>query len=57
MESIVTIDDKKYVILPLENYEALAKKQVYQKYKGELLDVKEARERTKARMEKWAKLK
>jgi hypothetical protein len=57
MESIVTIDDKKYVILPFENYEALAKKQVYEKYKDELIDVKEARERTKARMQKWAKLK
>ncbi|MBK9255361.1 MAG: hypothetical protein IPM42_07735 [Saprospiraceae bacterium] len=55
MVSEIIIDNKKYVILPKDEFEALTKKQVLEKYKGELLTFEEAKERTKARMEKWVK--
>jgi len=55
MVSEIIIDNKKYIILPKEEFEALTKKQVLEKYKGELLTFDEAKERTKERMEKWAK--
>lgn len=57
MPIAVTIDNKKYVILPKEKYESLMKKHVYEKYKGELLTLEEAKARTLARMEKWDKSK
>jgi hypothetical protein len=57
MPSEVVIDNKEYVILSKEKYESLTKKQVYEKYKGELLTLEEAKARTLARMEKWDKLK
>lgn len=40
MVSEVIIDDKKYVIMPKEAYEALTKKQVLEKFKGELLTLR-----------------
>lgn len=57
MPSEVVIDNKEYVILSKEKYESLTKKQIYEKYKGELLTLEEAKARTLARMEKWDKLK
>jgi len=55
MVSEVVIDDKKYVILPKDEYEALTKKRVMEKYDGALLTLEEAKARTLARIEKWAK--
>lgn len=55
MVSEVVIDDKKYVILPKDEYEALTKKRVMEKYDGVLLTLEEAKARTLARIEKWAK--
>jgi hypothetical protein len=55
MASEVIINKKKYVIIPIEKYESLTKKQVVKKYDGSLLSIDEARARTKARIEKWAK--
>ncbi len=55
MASEVIINKKKYVIIPIEKYESLTKKQVVKKYDGMLLSIGEARARTKARIEKWAK--
>lgn len=55
MVSEVVIDDKKYVILPKDEYEALTKKHVMEKYDGALLTLEEAKTRTLARIEKWAK--
>ena len=53
----VVIDNKKYIILPKEKYESLTKKQVYEKFNGQLLSVEEAKARTLERVEKWAKSK
>ncbi|MBK6499394.1 MAG: hypothetical protein KAX53_02900 [Saprospiraceae bacterium] len=53
MPSEVVIDNKECVILSKEKYESLTKKQIYEKYKGELLTLEEAKARTFARMEKW----
>jgi hypothetical protein len=55
MVSEVVIDDKKYVILPIDEYEVLTKKRVMEKYDGALLTLEEAKARTLARIEKWAK--
>ncbi len=57
MVSEVVIDDKKYVILPKDEYEALTKKSVIEKYDGALLTLEEAKARTLARIEKWDKSK
>ena len=42
MPSEVVIDNKECVILSKEKYESLTKKQIYEKYKGELLTLEEA---------------
>jgi len=56
MFSEVIIDDKKYVILPKEAFEALKKKQIMEMYhEEELLNLEDAKARTLARIEKWAK--
>ena len=57
MPSEVIIDNKKYIIIPKEKYESLTKKQVYEKYNGELLSVEQAKARSLERLEKWAKSK
>ncbi len=57
MPTEVVIDNKKYIILPKEKYESLTKKQVYEKFNGQLLSVEEAKARTLERVEKWAKSK
>jgi hypothetical protein len=38
--------------MPKEKYESLAKKQVYEKYKRELLNLEEAKARTLAKMDR-----
>ncbi len=43
MVSEIIIDNKKYVILPKDEFEALTKKQVLKKCKGELLTFDEAK--------------
>lgn len=53
MPAEVILDNKEHVIISNERYERLTKKQVYEKYKGELLTLEEAKARTFARMEKW----
>jgi hypothetical protein len=40
--------------MPKEKYESLAKKQVYEKYKGELLNLEEAKARSLDRLNKWS---
>ena len=40
-----------------EKYESLTKKQVYEKFNGQLLSVEEAKARTLERVEKWVKSK
>jgi hypothetical protein len=57
MPTEVVIDNKKYIILPKKKYESLTKKQVYEKFNGQLLSVEEAKARTLERVEKWAKSK
>ena len=57
MPSEVIIDNKKYIIIHKEKYESLTKKQVYEKYNGELLSVEQAKARSLERLEKWAKSK
>jgi hypothetical protein len=57
MPTEVVIDNKKYIILPKEKYESLTKKQVYEKFNGQLLSVEEAKARTLERVEKWVKSK
>lgn len=53
----LVIDDKSYVVLPVEAYEALQKKAALKMRPEKLLSVDEAREQTKKMIRKWANAK
>lgn len=57
MPTKITINKQESVIPNEEEHKNLSMEEVYQKYKGELLTLEEAKARTLARMEKWDKLK
>lgn len=57
MVSEVTIDDKKYVILPKEEYVALQKADFHEKFKGRLFSIDEARKKSEELILEWAKQK
>mgnify|MGYP006920777436 CR=1 FL=1 len=57
MVSEVIIDDKKYVILPKEEYVALQKADFHEKFKGRLFSLDEARKKSEELILEWAKQK
>ena len=57
MVSEVKIDDKKYVILPKEEFVALQKADFHEKFKGRLFSLDEARKKTEEMILEWAKQK
>jgi len=48
------LDNKSYVILPIESYEALQKKAALKSKPEKLLSVEEARAHSKKLIKKWA---
>lgn len=57
MVSEVIIDDKKYVIMPKEEYTALQKANIHEKFKGRLFSIEEARKKSEELILEWAKQK
>jgi hypothetical protein len=57
MVSEVIIDDKKYVILPKEEFVALQKADFHKKFKGRLFSIDEARKKSEELILEWAKQK
>jgi hypothetical protein len=57
MVSEVIIDDKKYVILPKEEFVALQKADFHEKFKGRLFSIDEARKKSEELILEWAKQK
>jgi hypothetical protein len=57
MVSEVIIDDKKYVIIPKEEYVALQKTDFQEKFKGRLFSIEEARKKSEELILEWAKQK
>jgi hypothetical protein len=57
MVSEITIDDKKYVLLPKEEYVALQKADFHEKFKGRLFSIDEARKKSEELILEWAKQK
>ena len=53
--STLVIDDKAYVVLTLENYEALQKQAALKTKPERLLSIDEARAHSKKLIRKWAK--
>lgn len=53
--STLVIDDKAYVVLTLENYEALQKRAALKPKPERLLSIDEARAHSKKLIRKWAK--
>lgn len=51
----VIIDNKKYVIMPYDKFQKITQAKVHKAFKGNLLNVEEAKARTKERIAKWAK--
>jgi len=52
--NVVKIDKKSYVVVPVEEYEALQKKAAIKSRPEKLLTVEEARSHTKKMIRKWA---
>lgn len=50
----LVIDNKSYVVVPAENYQALQKKAALKSRPEKLLTIKEARAHTKKLIRKWA---
>lgn len=50
----LVIDNKSYVVLPVESYEALQKKAALKARPEKLLSIDEARARSKKMIRKWA---
>jgi len=48
------IDKKSYVVVPMENYQALQKKAALKSRPEKTLTLKEARARSKKQIRKWA---
>lgn len=46
MVSEVIIDDKKYVLMPIEEYHALQKTELHKKFEGRLFSMDEARKKS-----------
>ncbi|WP_255036128.1 hypothetical protein [Lacihabitans soyangensis] len=57
MVSEVIIDEKKYVILPKEEFVALQKADFHEKFKGRLFSIDEARKKSEELILEWAKQK
>jgi len=53
--STLVIDNKSYVVIPLENYEALQKQAALKVRQENILTVEEARAHSKKLIRKWAK--
>jgi len=52
----LVIDDKSYVVLPIESYEALQKKAALKTRPEKVLSIEEARAHSKKMIRKWALL-
>jgi hypothetical protein len=50
----LTIDNKKYVLIPEENYQELQKKAVLKQRTEKTLSIEEARDYSKKMIRKWA---
>ena len=50
----LVIDDKSYVVLPIESYEALQKKAALKTRPEKVLSIEEARAHSKKMIRKWA---
>ncbi len=57
MVSEVIIDDKKYVLMPIEEYHALQKTELHKKFEGRLFSMDEARKKSEELILEWAKQK
>ncbi|WP_255070859.1 hypothetical protein [Lacihabitans sp. LS3-19] len=57
MVSEVIIDDKKYVLMPKEEYLALQKSDLHKKFEGRLFSIEEARKKSEELILEWAKQK
>jgi hypothetical protein len=57
MVTEVIIDEKKYVILPKEEYEAKLKLDIHKKFEGRLFSIDEARKKSEDLILAWAKQK
>lgn len=52
--NVLVIDNKSYVIVPVERYEALQKKAALKTRPEKVLTIEEARARSKKLIRKWA---
>lgn len=52
--NVVVIDNKSYVVVPVENYQALQKKAALKTKPEKVLTVEEARAHSKKLIRKWA---
>jgi len=52
--NLLVIDNKSYVVLPVENYEALQKKAALKSRPEKVLSIEEARAHSKKLIKKWA---
>jgi hypothetical protein len=52
--NVVVIDNKSYVVLPVESYQALQKKAALKTRPEKVLSIEEARAHSKKQIKKWA---
>jgi hypothetical protein len=52
--NVVVIDNKSYVVLPVESYQALQKKAALKTRPEKILSIEEARAHSKRLIRKWA---
>jgi hypothetical protein len=52
--NLLVIDNKSYVVVPVESYQALQKKAALKTKPEKLLSIEEAREHSKKLIRKWA---
>jgi hypothetical protein len=52
--NLLTIDNKKYVVVPVKSYEALQKKAALKTRPEKVLTIEEARAHSKKLIRKWA---
>jgi hypothetical protein len=52
--NVLVIDNKSYVVVPVERYEALQKKAALKTRPEKVLSIEEARARSKKLIHKWA---
>lgn len=57
MISEITIEEKKYVLLPKSEFEEILKEKLHSKFEGRLFSIDEARKKSEDLILKWAKLK